>query len=172
MGSSPKALVNNDRCGDGRHLVLMMLQEIRFWPIFCQAVQRADLLEDSRFNPDQVRHQHTAELVEVLRAMFETKPRADWAQLLNASECIWAPVQTPSEVSKDPQVVANRYVVSVERPGEEPVRVASSPVQFGGGFVEARRAAAEVGAHTEEVLLEIGYTWDDIATLKEAGAIV
>jgi len=172
MGSSPNALVNNYRCGDGRHLVLMMLQEIRFWPIFCQAVQRADLLEDPRFNPDQVRHQHTAELVAVLRAMFETKPRAEWAQLLNASECIWAPVQTPSEVAKDPQVVANRYVVSVEHPGEEPVRVASSPVQFGGGFVEARRPAAEVGAHTEEVLLEVGYTWDDIAGLKEVGAIV
>jgi crotonobetainyl-CoA:carnitine CoA-transferase CaiB-like acyl-CoA transferase len=69
-------------------------------------------------------------------------------------------------------VVANRYVMSVERPGEEPVRVASSPVQFGGGFVEARRPAAEIGAHTEEVLLEAGYSWDDIARLKEAGAIV
>jgi crotonobetainyl-CoA:carnitine CoA-transferase CaiB-like acyl-CoA transferase len=103
--------------------------------------------------------------------MFESKPRAEWAALLNASECIWGPVQTPSEVPADPQVVANHYVVPVARPGGEPVRVVSSPVQFGGSFVEARRPAAEAGEHTEEVLLEADYTWEDIARLKEAGAI-
>ncbi len=171
MGA-PNALVGNYRCSDGRHLVLMMLQERRFWPIFCNAIRRADLLRDPRFNPDETRHQNMAELVEVMRAIFEEKPRAEWAELLNASECIWAPVQTPTEVCNDVQVVTNRYVIPVERPGAETVRVASSPVQFGGGTVEVRRPAAEVGEHTEEVLLEFGYTWEDIARLKAVGAIV
>jgi crotonobetainyl-CoA:carnitine CoA-transferase CaiB-like acyl-CoA transferase len=172
MGAIPNALVGNYRCADGRHLVLMMLQETRFWPIFCRAVGREDLLRDPRFNPDAVRHQHTAELVGELRAMFEQRPRAAWAEVLNASECIWGPVQTPSEVAGDRQVVANRYVVAAERPGEDPVRVVSSPVQFDNGFVEVRSAAAEVGAHTEEVLLEAGYSWEDIAGLKAAQAIL
>jgi crotonobetainyl-CoA:carnitine CoA-transferase CaiB-like acyl-CoA transferase len=171
MGT-PNALVGNYRCGDGRHLVLMMLQERRFWPIFCNAIRRADLLRDPRFNPDEARYQNMAELVEVMRAMFEEKPRAEWAALLNASECIWGAVQTPTEVCNDAQVVSNRYVIPVERPGAETVRVASSPVQFGGGTVEVRRPAAEVGEHTEEVLLEFGYTWEDIARLKAVGAIV
>jgi crotonobetainyl-CoA:carnitine CoA-transferase CaiB-like acyl-CoA transferase len=172
MGAIPNALVNNYRCADGRHLVLMMLQETRFWPIFCRAVGREDLLGDARFNPDAVRHQHTAELVETLRAMFAEKPRYDWAEMLNASECIWGPVQTPTEVASDRQVVANHYVVPVNRPGEESVRVCASPVQFGGGFVEARSPAAEAGEHTEEVLLEHGFTWEAIAELKATGAIV
>jgi crotonobetainyl-CoA:carnitine CoA-transferase CaiB-like acyl-CoA transferase len=172
MGAIPNALVGNYRCADGRHLVLMMLQETRFWPIFCRAIGREDLLRDARFNPDEVRHRHVGELAELLRAMFAEKPRAEWAELLNASECIWGPVQTPSEVAGDRQVVANHYVVSAERPGEDPVRLASSPVQFNNGFVEPRSAAPEVGEHTEEVLLEVGYTWEDIARLKSARAIL
>jgi crotonobetainyl-CoA:carnitine CoA-transferase CaiB-like acyl-CoA transferase len=168
---SPNALVGTYRCGDGRYLVLMMLQEPRFWPIFCNAIGREDLLKDSRFNPDGTRHQHTAELVEVLRTMFEEKDRDAWAELLNASECIWAPLQTPSEVPEDRQVVANHYVLPVERPGDETVRVTSSPVQFGGDPIEVHRPACEVGEHTEEVLLEAGYTWEDIARLKTAEAI-
>ena len=149
----------------------MMLQEVRFWPIFCAAIGREDLLRDPRFNPDDVRHQHTTELVEVLRQLFEEKPRAEWGELLNASECIWGPVQTPSEVSNDRQVVANQYVIPVDRPGQETVRVASSPVQFGGKPIEATRPAAEVGEHTEEVLLEAGCSWEDIGRLKAAEVI-
>jgi crotonobetainyl-CoA:carnitine CoA-transferase CaiB-like acyl-CoA transferase len=172
MGALANALVGNYRCADGRHLVLMMLQETRFWPIFCRAVGRQDLLRDERFNPDETRHRHTAELVELLRSMFETKPRAEWATLLSSSECIWAPVQTPSEVPTDPQVIANHYVIPAERPGEETVRVCSSPVQFGGGHVEVSRPACEAGEHTEEVLLEFGYTWEEIARLKSDAAIL
>ncbi len=172
MGVSTNALIGNYRCADGRHLVLMMLQETRFWPLFCHAVGRQDLLSDTRFNPDEVRHQRTAELVELLRAMFEAKPRDEWAKLLNASECIWGPLQTPSEVPNDAQVVANHYVIPVNRAGEETMRVCSSPVQFGGGHVDASRPACEVGEHTEEVLLEFGYTWEEIAHLKSTAAIV
>jgi crotonobetainyl-CoA:carnitine CoA-transferase CaiB-like acyl-CoA transferase len=171
MGT-PNALVRNYRCADGRHLVLMMLQERRFWPIFCAAIGREDLLNDPRFTPDSRRHENMAELVTVMESMFEEKSRDEWAALLNPSECIWAPVQTPTEVCRDEQVLSNRYIVPVERPGEETLQVASSPVQFGGGTVEVRRPASEIGEHTEEVLLEFGYTWDDIARFKGSEAIV
>ena len=34
-----------------------------------------------------------------------------------------------------------------------------------------RHGAPELGEHTEEVLLELGYGWDDIAKLRENGAL-
>jgi crotonobetainyl-CoA:carnitine CoA-transferase CaiB-like acyl-CoA transferase len=103
--------------------------------------------------------------------MFAGHPRAHWAERLNASECIWAPVQSPAEVPDDPQVQANDYILSFDHPSHGPFRLAANPVQFDSQAPEVRRAAPELGADTENVLLEIGYTWEEIAALKEAEAI-
>ena len=44
-------------------------------------------------------------------------------------------------------------------------------MRFGRSRVTARGPAPEVGQHTEEVLLEAGYSWDDIAALRDEGAL-
>jgi crotonobetainyl-CoA:carnitine CoA-transferase CaiB-like acyl-CoA transferase len=164
-------LVNTYWCQDGRGLVLMMLQSERFWPIFCRAVGREDILSDPRFDTPQKRQEQSALLVEILRALFAAKSRAEWAAILGASECIWAPVQSPSEIPNDPQVIANGYVLSVAHPTHGALRLAASPVQFAHEPPRVREPAAELGAHTEAVLLALGYSWEEIARKKDAGAI-
>ncbi len=171
VGVPPNPLVNTYWSRDGKGITLMMLQGDRFWPIFCKAISRQDLLEDPRFNPPEQRHRHGSELVEVLKEIFATKDRIEWAEILRASECIWGPVQTPSEVPSDPQVEANQYIMKFEHPSFGPFRVAASPLQFDGQAPEVRRPASDAGVHTEEVLLEAGYTWEDLARMKEEKAI-
>jgi crotonobetainyl-CoA:carnitine CoA-transferase CaiB-like acyl-CoA transferase len=51
------------------------------------------------------------------------------------------------------------------------VQVCANPVQFGGEPPVIERPAQDAGAQTEEVLLDLGYTWDDIARLKGAGVV-
>lgn len=170
-GGTPNPLVANYGCADGRILVLMMLQHDRFWPIFCRAVRRPDLLLDPRFNPDATRAQNVAPLFEELKAMFRTRPRAEWAELLNDSECIWGPMQGPLEVVEDRQVKANGYILDVEHPVHGTVRVCANPVQFGNEPPAIRNAAPDCGADTEAVLLELGCTWEELGALKEKGVI-
>jgi crotonobetainyl-CoA:carnitine CoA-transferase CaiB-like acyl-CoA transferase len=66
--------------------------------------------------------------------------------------------------------LANGYVTAVEHPSGATLRVVRAPVIF-----DARPAdlgiAPEFGQHTEEILLELGRSWDDIAGLKESGVI-
>ena len=171
LGSPANPLVNTYYASDGRALVLMMLQSERFWPILCRVLQREDILADERFNSPEKRQQRAPELAEEIRAVFAQKTRAEWAALLNASECIWAPVQSPAEIPVDPQVVANDYIMSFDHPSYGNFRVAASPVQFNHEPPTVRRPAAELGADTESVLLELGYSWDEIALKKDAGAI-
>ena len=45
-----------------------------------------------------------------------------------------------------------------------------SPVHLSKTPAQIRRQAPEFGQHTEEVLLEAGYSWEEIATLRERGA--
>jgi crotonobetainyl-CoA:carnitine CoA-transferase CaiB-like acyl-CoA transferase len=46
-----------------------------------------------------------------------------------------------------------------------------TPVRFGATPTEVDPTVPELGQHTEEILLEIGYDWDDIARFREIGAI-
>jgi len=164
----PNPLVGNYRCGDGKSIVLMMLQSERFWPQFAETVGRRDLLE--RFPTPEARQAHRQEMREELERHFATRPRAEWAEILRASECIWGPLQNPMELADDPQVQANGYLLESPAP-EGTVRVCANPVQFGGTPPTVRRPAQDAGAQTEEVLLELGCTWDDIGRWKEAGVI-
>ena len=79
-------------------------------------------------------------------------------------------VQSAAEVAVDPQAVANGYLRPVEGASRSYPLVAS-PAQFDGGPTELRRAP-DHGENTEEILLELGKDWDEIARLKARGAVL
>jgi crotonobetainyl-CoA:carnitine CoA-transferase CaiB-like acyl-CoA transferase len=79
-------------------------------------------------------------------------------------------VQEPAEVHDDPQVRANGYVAGVGTGNGSALPMVATPVQFDGARGAPTRAP-EAGEHTEEVLLELGLGWDDIAALKERGVV-
>jgi crotonobetainyl-CoA:carnitine CoA-transferase CaiB-like acyl-CoA transferase len=72
----------------------------------------------------------------------------------------------------DPQVLANGYLTTLRHPDKGECQVVSTPLKFQRTPGKAQRPAPEVGQHTELTLLELGYTWDEIAVLKEQGAII
>jgi crotonobetainyl-CoA:carnitine CoA-transferase CaiB-like acyl-CoA transferase len=80
-------------------------------------------------------------------------------------------IQDYAEVAADPQVLANGYVHEVAHPGHEPVRLPGIGISIGGEPVTITRLAPQHGEHTEDVLLEAGYTWDEIVALRERGVV-
>jgi len=76
------------------------------------------------------------------------------------------------EVINDPQALANNFYVEVEHPDAGNIRLLTTPVQFSRNPASLRTTCPELGQHNEEILLELGYTWDDIAQLKEQGVIL
>ena len=79
-------------------------------------------------------------------------------------------VQTAAEASDDPQVIANGFVVDVEG-ATTTFPLVASPVLVDGAPPTLTRAP-DHGEQTEEVLLELGRTWDEIAALKASGAVL
>ena len=79
-------------------------------------------------------------------------------------------MQAVEELLDDPQVIANDYLGEVALDDGTAYRLPRVPVQFDERPPDLRRAP-EHGEHTEEVLLELGYSWDDIAALGEAGVL-
>lgn len=164
-------LFNAYRAQDGKWFQLVMLQSDRHWPVLCEAIGRTDLLSDPRFTDAAARRTHGQALVAILDTVLETKTRAEWAAIFDAASIFWAPVQTVEDVIHDPQARANGAFVPIAHPSGQEIELVATPIDFGATPAETRQAAPELGQHTEEVLLATGYSWEDLARLKEQKVI-
>jgi crotonobetainyl-CoA:carnitine CoA-transferase CaiB-like acyl-CoA transferase len=167
--SAPNPIVNSYRTKDGRWLFLNMLQPDRFWADLCRRIDRPDLVEDPRFHDGMSRFQNRVECVRELDATFAKHTLEEWRKLLANAEGVWAPFQTTREIPEDPQAIANGYLPEVERGDGSSFTLVANPVQFDEASPKLS-SAPEHAQHTEEILLELGMTWEDIASAKEEGA--
>lgn len=169
-GAGAGPLMTWYECADGKRLVFTMMQPERYWPEVCRVLE-LDIFSDERFDSPDKRAAAGAELVAIIGDRLASRPRSAWSEALHEADIVWAPVQSPSEYVEDPMVLANGYLVTVEDPTRGTTQLVSSPAQFDGEPIEGRWAAPEIGQHTDEVLIELG--WDDarIAAARDAGTI-
>ena len=166
-------LANYYKCADGRWMMLANFQADRYWSSFASALGLDDLIDDPRFADTISRGENRHELIPILDRIFARKTYNEWADILERSgDFIFSPVQTLTELPDDPQVVANDYITEVEHPDLGLVKLANHPVNYSQTPHSIRSVAPELGQHTEEVILELGYTWEDIARLQDGGVIL
>lgn len=158
------------QAGDGKWFVTAGLQADRFWPQFCKVLGVEELEKDPRFAELMIRWEHFDELMPILNEIVRTKPRDEWLKLLGDAGIPVAPVNNYAAVEKDLQVIANDYIVEIEDPIHGKVKVPGIPVQLSETPGKIEKLGPVLGQHTEEVLMELcGYTWDDLAKLREEG---
>ncbi|MQY66815.1 MAG: CoA transferase [Dehalococcoidia bacterium] len=164
-------IYNHYRAKDDKWFILAHLQPDRYWPNACRALDMPELENDPRFNSIEARGENARELISIMDKKFATRTRDEWFQIFQREGLIHSPVQTLTEVIDDPQAVANNYVTSFEHPVLGRTKMVGFPWDFSQTPASIRREAPELGQHTEEILLEMGYNWDDITQLKTDGVI-
>ncbi len=137
------------------------------WPGFCKAMGLPELEDDPRFAKFFDLLSTREELYAILDETFVKKPTKEWMELLTAADCICAPVASYQDLVNDPQVRANDYIVEVNHPTRGRMPVVGAPWRFSETPVEVAAAAPELGQHTEEILQELGYSWEQIGALRE-----
>lgn len=155
---------------DGRWFWLLLLQADRHWPDLIRAIERPDLAEDERFRDITARREHAPELVAELDKVFATRTLAEWGAIFDRENVWWAPVNTIPQAIQDPVVRQSGALREVSGP-DGTITLVATPADFYGTPVGPRGISPELGQHTEEVLLELGYDWERIVALKESGAI-
>lgn len=165
------ALYNVYRAGDGLDLYLTMNTPDPYWPGFCRAIGRPELMTDPRYEVFARRAQNAAGLVRLLDEVFLTRTRAEWGARFDAEGVIWAEAQTVEQITEDAQAALNNAWIAIDDPTHGHIRMPAGPADFDGVNSCVDTPAPEYGADTEQVLLELGYTWEQIAALKHGGAI-
>lgn len=141
------------------------------WDRLCRAVGRAELLSDPRFAANADRMANRAALERTLSETFMTRTTAHWLGVLDRAGVPCGPINDMSQVYADPQVIARDMVVEIDHPTAGAIRNVGIPVKFSETPGTVRRPPPRLGEHTHEVLVEFGYTADEIAALERGGIV-
>jgi crotonobetainyl-CoA:carnitine CoA-transferase CaiB-like acyl-CoA transferase len=137
--------------------------EPKFWAAFCEGVERPDLIEKQFEAPGSDAWSEVA-------AIFRSRTRAEWKAFNDERDCCIEPVLNLDEALDSELVRSREMVVEVEQPELGTVRQLGHPVKLSRTPADPTRPAPAFGEHTDEVLAEVGYSPEEIATMKDEGA--
>lgn len=164
-------MYNVYKCRDKKWIAVGGLL-VDLWPKFCDALGREDLKNAPMFADAELRSKNRVELIQLLDQIFATKSRDEWLKEFMKVDFIVSPVNRLRDLTSDPQVQANNYIIECEHPTLGSIKYPGFPVEFSKTPMNIRMTAPELGQHTEEILVDIcGYTWDDITAFKDGEVI-
>jgi alpha-methylacyl-CoA racemase len=151
------------RCSDG--WVTLGALEPKFWSAFCHGVGREDLVGHAFDPPGSEAHQAVCEV-------FAARTREQWQQFASEHDCCLEPVLELDEALSSELVRAREMVVELEQPGaQQAVRLLGLPIKLSRTPGDPTRGPGPaLGEHTDQVLAEAGFSAEQIAALRDAGA--
>lgn len=152
------------RTKDGKWLTTGNL-EPWFWENFCKALDREDLI------PLQADPARWKEVTEFLEQTFETKIRDEWFSFFRNKNVCVAPVLSVEEAQEDPHLRAREMLVDLDHEKFGRIRQVGISVKLSETPGKVRSFGPMPGAHTEAILVELGYTEEEMRNLKESGAV-
>ncbi len=151
------------RTKDERFVALGAL-EPKFFAAFCAAAGRPDLA------PRQHEDGHGPR--QELEALFASRTRDEWTAFAAEHDVCLAPVLAGDEPRADPQLAARGAFVDVPLPRSgRSMPAVATPIRVRGASRPVPRPGPEVGEHTDVVLLEAGFTRDEISALRSRGVV-
>ena len=171
MGSAHPSIVPYQpfACADG-HVMLAIGNDGQFTSL-CRAAGQAAIASDERFATNAMRVRHRAELLEVLTPLMRQHGVERWCELAQQEGFPCGPINTIDRVFRDPQVRAREMQIQMNSPSYGALDLVASPMRLSASPVSYRRAPPSLGQDTQEVLRDLDYSDDEIASLRDSGVI-
>jgi crotonobetainyl-CoA:carnitine CoA-transferase CaiB-like acyl-CoA transferase len=164
-------LANFYKTKDNRWILLYNMQSELYWERFCKALGLESIINDPRFSSMESRKKNNTTLIKMVDDVFSRLTLKEWNARLADSDLVYSPVQTPVEAVEDPQARDNNVYESFNHPIWGQIELLPAPQKFTETPGTYRTPAPEWGQHTEEILEELDYTWDDIKSFKNKHVI-
>jgi CoA:oxalate CoA-transferase len=141
------------------------------WPAFCRIMGIEELEKDPEYGDNVTRNFHGEKIQSVLDLIFPKKTSREWLAALNEADILATEVVDYRTMLQSEQARVNGYLKELDHPVAGKVLVTGTPVSINGEVETIAQMPPEHGANTEEVLLELGYSWEEIGSLRESGAV-
>ena len=158
------------RCQDGQYIIQVAVTNDQ-WARVCGVLGLEHMAQDPELDSALKRARRGRDLVPILEAVFETRPRDEWDRLLTEADVPHAPILSREEVFNHPQFLANDIIVELEHPKAGKVKMVGIPFRITDHPGKIRTPAPGVGEHTREVLRELGYPSREIGKLAQEGIV-
>jgi crotonobetainyl-CoA:carnitine CoA-transferase CaiB-like acyl-CoA transferase len=143
----------------------------RMWRDFLKAIGSAELAEDERFRTARARGQHRQELRELVEGKLREKTIEEWIEIFNGVGVPCGPILTIDQVFDNPQVKHLKMAQQVESPVYGALTLTRHPVRLSRTSPSLRKAAPSPGGDTDAIMREYGFSAEEIARLRESGAV-
>ncbi len=141
------------------------------WPRFCKALEREDLIEHPDYASPALRLTNLAAMNAEIEAITVKQPGAHWIEVMNAAGIPCGPIYAIDQMFADPQIRHLKVYDEVQSTALGPIKVLAQPVRLSRTPSKVDRAAPEYSEHVDEILEGLGYGTEEIARLKEEGAV-
>ena len=141
------------------------------WPVFCKIMGIQHLENIPEYGDNVVRNFHGDKIQAVLDEIFPKRTSAEWLKELNEADILVTEVVDYRTMLKNEQARVNGYLLELDHPTAGKILVSGAPVTINGEVPKEAKLPPEHGQHSEEILLEVGYSWEEISHLRESGAV-
>lgn len=151
--------------------ISVAVQSNKQWASICKAFVKPEWLSDPRFASAALRHENIDERLRLTQEVLKTRTSEDWLLMLEAEDVPCAPVLTRKEVIHHPQILANDLLVESDHPVAGRLRQTRPAPIFSKTSTALRNPAPALGADSETVLVDAGFSSDEINALVSSKVV-
>jgi formyl-CoA transferase len=135
------------------------------WASVCKVIGREEWITDPKYATPHARLPHLMEIFGVIEEWTKTKTKFEAMEILNEFDIPCGPILSMKEIAHEPSLRATGTIVEVDHPVRGKYLTVGNPIKLSDSPSEVTRSPL-LGEHTEEVLMQLGYSREDIAGLR------